>query len=355
MKNLLKKLFFAESPAGGAVFATLLFWLGTWCLASVFLIADGLPACFPGAVGMSPYGKPAFAWQHLLLIAEGLLCLYYLIVTDRFYRGLVREKWPLGKHVLAGIYLVIAAAFAFSCFHGGAFFFIALYLLWCWAAPFLFMPKQWKWLIPAALTPLCFLPMAVTFTDTVFGFLRGQDIPAVWNWLRLPNAWLFYLLCLFAVFCIICRLKACAGAAGKPLRALFGKGAMVVCGAFLLAYAVMLGMAFAAHFQTERHVAELAEFFGRPVTAQGLKELYFQNRKPDAAFWQRAVKLHRPGHRLRWAFFSTTELAPAEFAACRKDFENFTELRELEKMFSNTLPACDRKLVPGCLFAEKNA
>ena len=152
MKKLLKQVFFWESPAEGAVFATLLFWLGAWCLASVFLIADGLPACFPGTVGMSPYGKPAFAWQRLLLVAEGLLCLYHLAVTDRFYRGLVREKWLLGKYVLAGIYLVIVAAFAFSFFHGGVFFFIALYLLWCWAAPFLFMPKQWKWLIPAALT-----------------------------------------------------------------------------------------------------------------------------------------------------------------------------------------------------------
>ena len=350
MKNLLKSVFWSESPAEGAVFSSLLFWIGTWCLASVFLIADGFFVCFPnlpGAFGIVAY-RPSFAWQHLLLAAEGLLCLYHLVVTDRFYRELTREKWPFGRHVLAGVYLVIVAAFAFSFFHSGVFFFIALYLLWCWAAPLLFMPKQWKWLIPAALAPLCFLPMAVTFIGTVIVFLHGQDhLPVVWRPLCLPNAWLFYLLCLFTLFCLFCRLKACAGAAGKPLRALFGKGATGVCAVFLLAYLVMLGMAFAAHNQTERHVAELEKFFGRPVTAQGLKELYFQNRKPDAAFWQRAVKLHRPGHRLRWAFFSTTELAPAEFAACRKEFENFTELRELEKMFSNTLPACDRKLVPG--------
>ncbi|MBQ7694424.1 MAG: hypothetical protein IJT50_04810 [Lentisphaeria bacterium] len=351
MKNLLKKLVFEGAPAEGAVFATLLFWLGTWCLASVFLVADGLPACFPGAVGMSPYGKPAFAWQNLLWIAEGLLCLYYLSVTYYFYWGLSREKWPFGKYVLIGSYLLLIASCLFS--RGGEFFVIAVYLVCCWTVPLVFMPKQWKWLIPAALTPLCFLPMAVTFIDTVFGFLLGQEVPAVWRWSCLPNGWLFYLLCLFAVFCIICRLKACAAAAGKPLRALFGKGAAAVCGVFLVTYLVTLGMAYTAHCRTERHVAELEKFFGRPVTAQGLRELYFQNRKPDAAFWQRAVKLHRPGYRLRWVFDSATELTPAEFAACRKEFENFAELRELEKMFAGPLPACDRKLVPGCLLAEK--
>ena len=351
MKNLLKKLLFGESPAEGAVFSTLLFWLGTWCLASVFLIADGFAVCFPdlpGAFRIWAY-RPSFAWPHLLLIAEGLLCFYHLIVTGRFYRQLTREKRPFGKYVLAGILLLTFASMAF--FRSRAPFLIGLYLLWCWAVPLLFMPKQWKWLIPAALAPLCFLPMAATFIGTVVVFLRGDEFPAVCRW-RLPNAWLFYLLCLFAVFCVFCRLKACAGTAGRSLRALFGKGAKGICGVFLLTYLVTLGMAFAAHCQTERHVAELEKFFGRPVTAQGLKELYFQDRKPDAAFWQKVTKLNEPVYRMPWVACPESEFTPAEFAACKRRFDNYAELRELEKLFSAAPPAYDRKLAAGCLFME---
>ena len=140
-------------------------------------------------------------------------------------------------------------------------------------------------------------------------------------------------------------------------------GAAAVCGVFLVTYLVTLGMAYTAHRRTERHVAELEKFFGRPVTAQGMKALYFQDRRPDAAFWRKAGKLlddtfpYHPiepaADRLRCLTYPESEFSPAEFVFCRKEFEKSSEIRELEKMFSSPLPACDRKFAPGFLFAEE--
>ena len=353
MKNLLKKLCYWDSPAEGAVFATLIFWLGAWCLASVFLMSDGFSACFPGIFRMSNSASPVFAWQYFLLAAEGLICLYYTVVTNHFYQVVTAERWPFGRHVLRASYLLIAGVFLL--FGGGAFFWVVLYLLMCWVTPLVFMPKQGRWLIPAALKPLCFLPVSGTVTAGVAVWLfvdARETLPALLSCCRLPDPRLIYPLSLFSALCIFCRLEACAEAAGRPLRTLFGRGAKAMCGVFLLTYAVTLGMAFAAHCKTERDVAELERFFGRPLTFDELTKLYLHDRKPDAGFWRRMAELSK--NFPECVYEPHTEFSPAEFARCRKALENFAPLREMEKMLSAVPPAADPDLRRGDLAGMKD-
>jgi len=353
VKDLLKKLCYWDSPAEGAVFATLIFWLGAWCLASVFLMADGIPACFPGMFRMSSAAAPVFVWQHLLPAAAGLICLYYTVVTNHFYQVVTAERWPFGRHVLRASYLLIAAVFLL--FGAGALFWVVLYLLMCWVTPLVFMPKQGRWLIPAALKPLCFLPVSGTVTAgaVIWLFVDVREtLPSLLSCCRLPDPRLIYPLSLFSVLCIFCRLEACAEAAGRPLRTLFGKGAKTVCGVFLLTYAVTLGMACAAHFRTERDVAELEHYFGRPLTFEELTKLHLQDRKADADFWRRMRELSK--NFPECVYEPHTEFSPAEFARCRKALENFVPLRKMEKMLSAAPPAAEPDFRRGGLAGVKD-
>ena len=314
MKKLLRRLFYRDSPAEGAVFSTLLFWLGTWCLASLlFLVPEGV-FTIESIEMLWWFGTLSFGCRtDLLLVAALGILLYHLFVTGAFYFGCFRGSRGSGGPVIAALFLTVLAAFLLLLPFGVVR--SMLNMTWCCE------PREPR---------LCLSPF--------------------WGWAAV----------VLGLLCQACRFEAYAALAGKPLRTLFGKGAAVICGVFLLTYLVTLGMAYSAHCRTERHVAELEKFFGRPATAQGLKELYFRDRWPDAAFWRKAAGLcdktfpvHGSPDRMRWVEYPEAEFSPAEFAACRKMFEKSAELRELEKMFSGPLPAYDRKFAPGFLFAEE--
>ena len=315
MKKLLRKLFYRDSPAEGAVFSPLLFWLGSWCLASLLFLLPESVFTIENVIMLLGYGCWSFHWTDLLLVAAPALLLYDLFVTGAFYYRCFRERRGSGGLVLGALFLTALAAFLLLLPFGVVR--NMLNMAWCCDPhePWLFLSPFWGW------------------AAVIFGLL-----------------------------CQACRFMAYAALAGKPLLTLFGKGAAVICGVFLLTCAVTLGMAYSAHRRTERHVAELEKFFGRPVTAQGLKALYFQGRRPDAVFWRKAEKLfdntfphlpNDPGDRLRCLSYPECEFSPAEFVFCRKEFEKSSEMRELEKMFSSPLPAYDRKFAPGFLFAEE--
>ena len=316
MKKLLKIVFWRESPAEGAVFSTLLFWLGAWCLASLLFLLPESVFTIENILMLEGYGVWSFHRTDLLLVAALALLLYHLYVKGAFYRRCFRERRGSGGLILGAFFLTAPAVF--------------LLLLPFWVVRSML---NMTWCVDPREPRLFFSPF--------------------WGWAAV----------ILGLLCLACRFKVYAALAGKPLRALFGKGAKGICGVFLLTYAVTLGMAYSAHCRTERHVAELEKFFGRPVTAQGMKALYFQDRRPDAAFWRKAGKLlddtfpYHPiepaADRLRCLTYPESEFSPAEFVFCRKEFEKSSEMRELEKMFSSPLPAYERKFAPGFLFAEE--
>ncbi|MBR4666401.1 MAG: hypothetical protein IKO93_21215, partial [Lentisphaeria bacterium] len=292
----------------------------------------------------------------LLLIVPVLLgCLYSLVLAGHFYHIQLRPRWPGGVWYLVLGYAVFCAA-AFIC---GVFldmldfrqFIWTIYTLWS-LTPLAVMPKQWKWLIPAAvgglisLIPQRFVMLSCSMFATVMD-ICGPDMSAR-PYLVYP--WLVYIALPLAAAGWLCYVKGCANAADKTFRAMFGKGAAALAVIFVLTYCIALGMAFAAHRQTERYVTEMENFFGRPVNAEGLKELYYRDRKPDAAFWRKvlAAKLGSdPDFREPAAEYPAEKLA-----GYRKKLENSAKLRELEAMFETEPPAFDRNFQEGDLFGE---
>ena len=353
MTKLLRKMFYWDAPAEGAVFASLFYWLGLWSLCSVLLLCDRIAnSCRILFVPSFYESDPAV----LLLIVPVLLgCLYSLVLTGHFYHVLLRPRRRRGVGYLVLGYAVFCAA-AFVC---GVFLDMLDFRQFIWTictlwslTPLAVMPKQWKWLIPAAvgglisLVPQRFVMSSCSMFATVMD-ICGPDMSAR-PYLIYP--WLVYLALPLAIAGWLCYVKSCANAAGKPFRAMFGKGAAALAVIFVLTYGVTLGMAFTAHRQTERYAAEMEKFFGRPVNAEGLKDLYFQNRKPDSVFWRKvlAVKLGSdPDFRLPAA-----EYPAGKLTEYRKKLESSAGLRELETMFETEPPAFDRKFPEGNLFGE---
>jgi len=160
MTKLLRRMFYWDAPAEGAVFASLLFWLGGWCLATVFVFFNGMSSSFEIAIAADILTTPdylewLFGWPQILLPAALAVCLYHLIVTGRFYHTLIREKWRYGIWGLTALYLCGSVAAAWL--YGDNGLMIFQYVMLCWAFPMVCMPKQWTWLIPAAFGPMLIL------------------------------------------------------------------------------------------------------------------------------------------------------------------------------------------------------
>ena len=359
MKSFLKKLFYWDAPAEGAVFASLLFWLGFWCLATVFVLSEGPVACsvLPRILQHWHMVEDPFAWQHLIPLAGFAVIVYHLVVTGHFYHTRIREKLPWGIWFFAVV--VFVGTVIFVCLKSERTFFLFLYSMFCWVIPLCCLPKQWRWLIPAGFAPaLTALPF-IAFWNILDSLLDTVGNPWLPSRLFASAARLTVPSILLGILCCLCGFKAFANAAGRPFRAMFGKGAASVAGLFLLTYGVSLGMAYSAHCQTERHVAEMERFFGRPVNAQGLKELYYRDRKPDAAFWRKFEARNNEFCKYDFPDDPTAFLAPADLADWKKQMEGSTALRDLETMFETEPPAFDRDFrrgnIAGILLPELNS
>ena len=367
MRELLRKMFYWNAPAEGAAFASLLFWLGGWCLATVFVLFDGIAASFCIAITelltAADFLEWLFDWPQILLLAGFSVFVYHLIVTGHFYHTLIREKWRYGIWFLTA--LLLGGSVAAAWFYGETGLLIFLYVMLYWVFPLVCMPKQWKWLIPAAFGPILLLFPFAAAAETLDYLLDSTvkseyPVPFAMH-LMAAAPWLLWPLVLLAVLCGLCCFKAYAGAAGKPFRTLFGKGAAAMTILFLLTYGVSLGTAYAARCRTDRSLAELEKHFGRSVSAAGLKELYYLNRKPDGAFWRKALAL-KPGSQPQKNYdlmrHPAFRLPPEELAGWRKRLESSRKLHELEMLFETELPAfeCDFRqgMIAAILFPELN-
>jgi len=354
VKKLLKTIFYWDAPAEGAVFASLLCWFGAWSLTTALVFVDALLVKIDSSKAWD--WKPSIfagqSWEvlclHLLLLLTALsIGLYLLIVTGHFYHTRIRDRWRFGIWYLFGTYLV--GIFAFEYLAGKEITRLFEFLMWYWIIPLVCLPKQWKWLIPAAFVPVWFfLPFSALVG--VLESLAGSVSAVNGFSMRLLTAapWLIYVSILLSALCGLCGIKAYADAAGKPFRAMFGKGVAAVSVLFLLTYGVSLGAAYSAHCRTERQIADLERYFGRSVNARGLKDWYYQGRKADAAFWKKilAFKLDfDPGY----AYSPECVFTSAEISACKKQLESSRELRELETLFEAELPAVEREFPRGNL------
>lgn len=79
--------------------------------------------------------------------------------------------------------------------------------------------------------------------------------------------------------------KIISRSTGVPCRRLIGKSVLALWSLLIASYVFCAVMALNATAKYHVAVAELSRYFGRPLTATALAEVYQNGRKPDAAFW----------------------------------------------------------------------
>ena len=311
------RIFSADEPARGLVFALALLTFGNWTVCAVSALTSGFePFLLNMASGgiCSPNFPVEFNWSFWLLIFLPLSVLYGAVVLVLFLRRYLRRL----PEVRPG------AAAALVCWAGTLF--------GIWAG--LFMLTETAGLFAHYGSPdpdLCF-PLSH---------------PAVWVWcgvLCAPVGWTL-------------TAGVCARLACKPWREIVGRETRAVLALFIGVYAVSLILAYSAQRNADRNVAELAEFFGSPMTPETLRRAYFDGRRTDAEFRE---KTDREMSKTFWGndiidrlkFADPFSAGQSEAAEVRRAFAAIPGLSMLEKAFDAPVPADPGVFAPGKPLAD---
>ncbi len=247
MRQLLRKLFFWDSPAKGVFFALTFFFVVSSLWFTLFQMI-WLSDC--GLIQLNIMYEQIDREGQVWAVVELLITLYSLIV---FCRAL----WLLVVNCRSGRkYLPL---------------FCALGSMALWLCGGLF----------------CLVTFLYSFRLFNF-FLLGEIGGAVHAFLPSRMLGLAYL---GAVLCMVVggffAVKSFVSAEGKLLRTAACKAGVVLWGVFWVAYLVFLGMALVQSRNVARTRAFLEQRFGHPLTADGLREFYSKKGPTDADFWKR--------------------------------------------------------------------
>lgn len=298
MKSILKKLFYWDFPGQGALFGTILALTGSWILLQIALLFSGIHPIFDGLIRDIPFdaGKIAL-WTAVLFFG-------YLLITGIHFGVIYRNE------------------LAFS--------------------------KRWKWQIPAT---ICWIFAAFPFLQAVhilslLNLTMSDAKPPHIQELFTGNCGvvLSYIGFFAMFFGIFCCAKIISNAAQIPWRKLFGKGAWIVIGIFLIFSVTFTVLSCFAKIEQRNLIRQLEETYC-PMTIDSLKKIDLAGRKTDEAFWQKVDMLTSDFSSRYWLerkFMkapSVTELSREDLNKLREKLESDQELKQLEKLFSSPLPA----------------
>ena len=253
MKPLLRKIFFWDAPAQGEFFALTLLFTLPW-----FLLVWGFHnGRIPVALWLwSMTGTLWDASAVTIPAVLALLCVLYALFLC--WRGRRRDGWHF-KLRKEDVFWYLSVTFL-----GGA-------------------GCVWYIIFASLRMETAFTFREHCLWDTDIARLLGIYGNA-WGWFALLGHAL-------SIASYLLLGKAIAIVHKTPLRKLFGKGVFALWGLVLASYLFCLAMAFRANADYKRSVEELAEYFGRPMTAAAVGELYFDGRTPDAAFWKNVANM----------------------------------------------------------------
>ena len=254
MKHLLRKIFFWDAPAQGAFFGlTLLFTLPWFLLVWVFH-NDRIP------FALHLWLFTGNLWDASVVVVPAILALVVFVYALflGWHGGGRRWRFRFNNRT-SGVCFVLALVASFGA----------------------------GWVVEIILTNL---RMELAYTS------REHELwdTEVAKWLGIyDNGWAWFTLAGVALIIAAYLLlgKGLAIVTNTSFKKLWGKGVYALWGLVLASYLFCLAMAFRATSDYHRSVNELAEYFGRPMTAEAVGELYYNGRKPDAAFWQKVAEL----------------------------------------------------------------
>ncbi|MBE6372164.1 MAG: hypothetical protein E7055_08840 [Lentisphaerae bacterium] len=330
MKNILKKMFFVDAPAQGAFAGTTMLLVSLWLAPALYLLCDGLarPWVFRG--------NP----QALILLLPVPAFLYWLILFIRFHRSEIlckKPKWNSPGMLVSLAFLLAAMATApwIPSSYGIGYGFCFLLVLPVWVMPPASMPRYWKYWLPRA---FCwtgafwcadhFLKCLRLTCSEVWVFYMRTSMTTIWDGNYTPgkDLMIVYLGVILFIAGYLLSAKMYA-AAGIPFKKIFGLPVKIMLGIWATVYLISGGMAVVQHRAAERTAAELGEFFGYPLNADGLNALLRKNG------WGITAKPFIPHHYLFHPYLTKNNVVlPKKLRQqWQAEIEGLTPLKEWER------------------------
>ena len=233
MKNFIRKIFFYDNPAAGAVFSIVLSLFSGFCTANL--------ACFSQLFYCLWHGIMIFPdplWNiaiYIPLILQMLIGTYTLFLALRFFytQDKSRFKW------IFWTILAAAGSVRFVVDNSRFAVVICIILVYYGLNALCVRKNNYGWFIAQAAGWLCCLPGvailfdSINFLDHIDGEFSLSPIPVDWRIPLVYSAVLFYLLVIYSNF------KLWASASGKQLRDLWGKKCTVLAALFVIAQIAM--------------------------------------------------------------------------------------------------------------------
>lgn len=245
MKQLIQRMFFGAEPEKGAFFAwTLLFTLPWFALAWFF--HNALAAL------LSSRGAAAFFSRLDILtpLLVALLLLFYAsYLAQRFARQVRRNPARRKARYLSAISSILAV--------------FAVFTLW-------------------AIADSAFADLDTILAQTN---IRGFDYNKYIGFTASGWCCLALISILLVVAAYVLIGKSIAWLGEVPYRKLITKPVLALWILTAVSYLACLLMALQATTKYHQAIADVADYFGRPLTPSALAELYHQGRAPDAEFW----------------------------------------------------------------------
>ena len=226
-------------------------------------------------------------WPLIFLLLTLVPILYWLILFIRFHRSEIlrkKPKWNSPGMLVSLAFLLAAMATApwIPSRYGIGYGFCFLLILPFWVMPPASMPRQWKYWLPRG---LCwtgafwcadhFLKCLRLTCSEVWVFNMRTSMTTIRDGNYSPGQDLL-IICLGVILFIagyLLSAKMYAAAAEIPFTKMFGLPVKIMLGIWAAVYLVSVGMAVAQHRAAERTVAELGDFLGYPLNADGLNAL----------------------------------------------------------------------------------
>lgn len=346
----MKKSFFNDNPAAGAVFALILSIVSGFCFANLACLGEGFFEALGGVFyEHSPLWLCIFG---AIAIFQLGIAIYCLILFLSFFFRQDRSRWKIFVWgILAAqlaVFLIAAETGEDSVLLFGGMLTVVGFNALC------IKKHNYYWFIAQTLLQLASLPGVVIFFDlgNSFGTLWEEteisQIPAA-----LRVALVYGGVAAFAGS-VYCSCKLWASANGLQLRDVWGRSCnvlMVIMGATFV-----IALTAALHEQEKCNAATTAleENFQRKISADALSEIYFRNRKTDEKFHSALEKA--------WTEFAGEEdqifnLIISEGATLDKLPEKYRQkfsspqAKAYGKFFDAPLPARPRKYESGRLCA----
>ena len=321
MWQFLRKIFFWDAPAQGAFFGVTLVFTLPWFLLVWIFHSDRIP------IALNLWLFTGNLWDATAVVVPAILALVvFVYALFLMWHGGGRRWHFRFNNRTSSMCIVLALAASFGA----------------------------GWVVEIIWTNL---RMELAYTSREHE-LWDTDVA---KWLGLyGNDWAWFTLAgvtlIIAAYLLLG--KSLSIVSNTSFKKLWGRSVLALWGLVLASYLFCLAMAFRATSAYHRSVEELAEFFGRPLTAEAVGDLYYGGRKPDAAFWQKiAEHLEKPDEpfvvqingrnvQLSPTFLTGRPDAVMEekvYAQWKEHFLANENINQLEAMLDTPLPPAERK------------